>query len=119
VGFAHTLLSTVTGAGVLFQSVMVNSKLSKDAFVATIAGTLLFMALFKSIGYLVAGFDYSPYIGVIALSWIMGIIGTILAKLCLDTLPDSWFRLLVKIVISLFALRLFWKVGAWLWAAAT
>ncbi len=117
VGFAHTLLSTVTGAGVLFQSVMVNSKLGKDEFVATIAGTLLFMAIFKSMGYLAAGFDYSPYVGVIALSWIMGIIGTILAKFCLDSLPDTWFRLLVKTIISLFALRLFWKVGAYFWTS--
>lgn len=117
VGFAHTLLSTITGAGVLFQSVMVNSRLSKEGLVATIAGTLLFMALFKSIGYLLAGFDYSPYFGVIAASWVMGILGTILAKVCLDSLPDTYFRMLIKAIISLFALRLFWKVGA-LWLAS-
>jgi len=112
VGIAHTFLSSVSGAGVLFQSVMVNSRLPKECVVATIAGTLLFMALFKSIGYLVAGFDYAPYIGVIALSWIMGITGTMLGKICLDILPDTYFRLLIKIVISLFSLRLFWTVGA-------
>lgn len=116
VGLAHTFLSTISGAGVLFQSVMVNSKLPKEAVVATIAGTLLFMALFKSIGYLLAGFDYTPYIGVIALSWIMGIIGTMLGKMCLDILPDTYFRLLIRTVITLFALRLFWTVGAHFWA---
>lgn len=110
VGVAHTFLSTVSGAGVLFQSMMVNSKLPKEAIVATIAGTLLFMALFKSIGYLVAGFDYTPYLPVIGLSWIAGISGTMLGKRCLDVLPDRYFRMLIRIVITAFALRLFWQV---------
>jgi uncharacterized protein len=100
---------------VLFQSVMVNSKLSKEALVATIAGTLLFMAIFKSLGYLLAGFDYTPYLTVIALSWVMGIAGTLVGKKCLDVLPDRYFRLIIKVVISLFSLRLFWTVGAHFW----
>lgn len=112
VGLAHTFLSTVSGAGVLFQSVIVNSNLSKEQVVATIAGTLLFMALFKSLGYLAAGFDYTPYLLVIALSWAMGIFGTMLGKLCLDVLPDTYFRMLIRTVITLFALRLFWTVAA-------
>lgn len=115
VGLFHTFLSTVSGAGVLFQSVMVNSKLSKEAVVATIAGTLLFMALFKSVGYIVAGFDYRPYYLVIGLSWIMGILGTVVGKLCLDVLPDRYFRLLIKTVVTLFALRLFWLAGWNFW----
>lgn len=115
VGLIHTFLSTVSGAGGLFQSVMVNSKLPKEAIVATIAGTLLFMALFKSIGYLTAGFDYSPYYLVIGLSWLMGIGGTVLGKACLNILPDKYFRLLIKTVVTLFGLRLFWLAGSNLW----
>ncbi|MDR2212223.1 MAG: sulfite exporter TauE/SafE family protein [Pseudomonadales bacterium] len=110
VGVAHTFLSTVSGAGVLFQSLMVNSKLPKEGIVATIAATLLFMALFKSLGYLAAGFDYWPYLTVIGLSWVMGISGTLLGKLCLDVLPDRYFRLMIRVVITAFALRLFWQV---------
>lgn len=112
VGLAHTFLSTVSGAGVLFQSMMVNSRMSKEALVATIAGTLLFMALFKTAGYLLAGFDYSPYFLVIGLSWVMGISGTMLGKRCLDILPDHYFRILIRTVVTLFALRLFWLVGS-------
>jgi uncharacterized membrane protein YfcA len=73
------------------------------------------MALFKSMGYMVAGFDYRPYYLVIGLSWIMGILGTVAGKLCLDILPDKYFRLLIKAVVTLFALRLFWLVGWNLW----
>src|SRR5690606_35773966 len=73
VGIFHTFLSSVLGAGALFQSLIVNSKLSKDGIVATIACAMLFMALFKSAGYMIAGFDYSPYLLLIALSWAAGI----------------------------------------------
>ncbi|GEM_PF-518265 len=110
VGVAHTFLSTVSGAGVLFQSMMVNSKLPKEGIVATIAATLLFMALFKSLGYLVAGFDYRPYLVVIGLSWIAGITGTMVGKMCLDVLPDRYFRMLIRVVITAFALRLYYQV---------
>jgi hypothetical protein len=64
---------------------------------------------------MVAGFDYSPYYLVIGLSWLMGILGTVVGKLCLDILPDKYFRLLIKAVVTLFALRLFWLVGWNLW----
>ena len=111
VGIVHTFLSTVAGVGALFQSMMVRSTLPKEGVVATIAGTLLFMALFKSLGYLVAGFDYTPWLTVIALSWVTGIAGTLLGKRCLNILPDRYFRLLIKTVVTLFALRLLWQVG--------
>ena len=115
VGIVHTFLSTISGAGVLFQSMMVHSKLPKEGVVATIAGTLLFMALFKSTGYLLAGFDYRPYLLVVTLSWVMGIVGTMLGKLCLNQLPDKYFRILIRSVVTLFALRLFWMVAEALW----
>lgn len=109
VGIIHTFLSTVSGGGGLMQSLMVNSSLGKQAMVGTIAGTLLFMALFKSVGYLLAGFDYSPYLPMIGLCWIMGIAGTSLGSWCLDSLPDHFFRQLIKVSVTIFALRLFWQ----------
>ena len=95
----------------MFQSLIVNSKLSKDAIVATIACAMLFMALFKSAGYMLAGFDYTPWLLLIGLSWLMGILGTVAGKMCVDILPDRYFRMIIRIVVSLFALRLFWQAG--------
>lgn len=115
VGVLHTFLSSVLGAGALFQSLMVNSRLSKDALIATIAGAMLFMALFKSLGYVIAGFDYRPYLVLIVLSWAMGITGTVIGKMCVDIVPDRYFRMIIRIVVSLFAVRLFWQAGtSWL-----
>lgn len=117
VGIVHTFLSTVSGAGGLFQSLMVNSRLPKEGVVATIAGTLLFMALFKTGGYIIAGFDYSPYVVMILYCWVLGIIGTALGKHCLNLLPDIFFRHLIRIVVTLFSLRLFWLASQTLLAS--
>lgn len=117
VGAIHTFLSTISGGGGLFQSLMVNSTLKKESVVATIAATLLFMALFKSAGYMLAGFDYSPYLLIIALCWVTGTVGTALGALCLNLLPDRFFRNLIKIIVTLFSLRLFWQASQ-LWFAS-
>ena len=115
VGIIHTFLSTVSGAGGLMQSLMVNSKLGKEAVVATIAGTLLAMSLFKSVGYFLAGFDYQAWLPVILLSWLTGIAGTWVGKKSLNRMPDIFFRRLIKTMVTVFALRLFWRAASLAW----
>lgn len=115
VGIIHTFLSTVSGAGGLMQSLMVNSRLPKEGVVATIAGTLLAMSLFKTVGYFVAGFDYMTWLPVILLSWITGIAGTTLGKASLNRMPDIFFRRLIKAMVTVFALRLFWQAASLAW----
>jgi len=112
IGILHTFLSTVSGAGGLMQSLMVNSKLGKESIVATIAGTLLAMSLFKSIGYFLAGFDYTSWVPVILLSWITGVLGTTVGKMSLNKMPDVFFRRLIKAMVTIFAVRLFWRAAS-------
>lgn len=111
VGIVHTFFSTVSGVGGLFQSLMVNSGMSKQQIVATIAGTLVFMSLFKTLGYILAGFDFAPYLLIIVLSWIGGWTGTHLGKHSLEKVSDKVFRLLIRSMITLFAARLFISAG--------
>jgi len=112
IGIIHTFLSTVSGAGGLLQSLMVNSKLGKESIVATIAGTLLAMSVFKTVGYFVAGFDYLSWLPVILLSWVTGIAGTTVGKYSLNLMPDTFFRRLIKTMVTIFALRLFWRAAS-------
>jgi len=111
VGIIHTFLSTVSGAGGLLQSLMVNSPLKKESIVATIAATLLVMSVFKTVGYYLAGFDYLTWLPVILLSWVMGVLGTTVGKYSLNRMPDIFFRRLIKAMVTVFALRLFWKAA--------
>ena len=115
VGIIHTFLSTVSGAGGLLQSLMVNSKLDKESIVATIAGTLLAMSVFKTVGYFLAGFDYFSWLPVILLSWLTGIAGTTVGKYSLNRMPDIFFRRLIKGMVTVFALRLFWRAASSAW----
>ena len=108
VGMIHTFLSTLAGVGGLFQSLMVNSRLDKKSIVATIATTLFAMSLFKTCGYIVAGFDYLAYLPVILLSWVTGILGTAIGKRSLHKVSDQFFRWLLKAMVSIFSLRLLW-----------
>lgn len=115
VGIIHTFLSTVSGAGGLMQSLMVNSKLAKENIVATIAGTLLAMSVFKTVGYFLAGFDYVTWLPVILLAWVTGIAGTAVGKVSLNRMPDVFFRRLIKTMVTVFALRLFWRAASDVW----
>jgi len=112
VGIIHTFLSTVSGAGGLLQSLMVNSSLKKETIVATIAGTLLAMSIFKTVGYFLAGFDYITWLPIILLSWITGVAGTAAGKYSLNRMPDIFFRRLIKAMVTIFALRLFLKAAS-------
>jgi uncharacterized protein len=111
VGIIHTFLSTVSGAGGLLQSLMVNSSMKKEGIVATIASTLLAMSLFKTTGYFLAGFDYQNWVAIILLSWITGIAGTTAGNYSLNKMPDIFFRRLIKSMVTIFALRLFWQAA--------
>ena len=111
VGIIHTFLSSMSGVGGLFQAMMVNSPLKKETIVATIAGTLLFMSLFKTIGYIAAGFDYRPWLGAILLGWLAGMLGSRLGRHSLYRVSDRFFRHLIRGMVTLFSLRLFWEAG--------
>lgn len=110
VGIIHTFLSTLAGVGGLFQSLMVNSKLGRNEIVATIAATLFAMSLFKTIGYLLAGFNYLEFLPIILLSWVTGVLGTAVGKRSLHKISDNFFRQLIKAMVTIFSLRLFWQV---------
>ncbi|MDT8399404.1 MAG: sulfite exporter TauE/SafE family protein [Pseudomonadales bacterium] len=115
VGIIHTFISTLAGVGGLFQSMMVNRNLSRQAVVGTIAGTLLAMSVFKTVAYVAAGFDYRPYLMVIVLSWLAAVAGTYVGKNSLSQLSDRFFQRLLKAVVTIFSLRLFWQVAQRFW----
>jgi uncharacterized membrane protein YfcA len=108
IGIFHTLFSTISGAGGLMQTLMANSSFPRQNIVAIIAGSLLFMAIFKSAAYLYEGFNYGPYISLIGLCWIAGIIGTTLGTRTLHRLPEKLFRALLKAAVTIFSFRLLW-----------
>ena len=108
VGFLHTLISTLFAYGALLHSVILHTGLERRQIVGTMAGCLTGMGVFKITGYIWYGFDYAPYIAVIAAAIAVSFVGTAIGKKLGASLPADKFRLASTLLIPVTALRLFY-----------
>ena len=106
VGIAHAFLSTLFSFGGLFQPLMLRAALSKLQIVGTLSAGLLFMNVLKISAYSWYGFNYSPYYSVILAAILAAIPGAYLGKKLLHHIPEDRFRLIFRLVMTCFALRL-------------
>ena len=106
VGIIHAFLSTLFSFGGLFQPLMIRAALSKLQIVGTLAAGLLFMNVLKLSAYSYYGFDYGPYLYVILGAILAAIPGSYLGKRTLHHISEEKFRLIFRIVMTCFALRL-------------
>ncbi len=107
-GAAHTSLSTITGLGGLLQGVLLRGAFTRHMIIGTIAASLCCMSIFKVVSYIWVGFDYWHYVYAIGLSTVAGVIGTVLAKRWLHKVSEPVFRSVMRWMLTLFSLRLFW-----------
>ena len=112
IGVIHSFLSTLFSFGGLYQPLIIRSALSKLQIVGTLAAGLLFMNLLKLGAYSYYGFDYGPYFYVILGAILAAIPGAYLGKKTLHRIPEEKFRLIFRLIMSCFALRLLYK--AWI-----
>lgn len=106
VGFVHSLFSTMFAYGALLHSVILHSGLNRRQIVATMAGCLAGMSVFKIAGYAWFGFDFAPYVIVIVASILASFLGTWVGKRLSEQLPEQSFRLIYRVLITLTAVRL-------------
>lgn len=111
VGCIHSFISTVFAYGGLFHAVILRCGLNKLQVTATIAGSLLSMALLKMAGYSTFGFDYQPYFYVIFAAIAVSFLGTWFGKRISHHISESTFRILFKSIMTLLGLRLLFQ--AW------
>ena len=107
-GIVHTWLSAVTGLGGLLQGYLLRGKFTRQAIIGTIAGTMFWMSILKITGYIWVGFDYGPYLEMIAYATLAGFLGTWVGKRFLGFVTDDQFRLVLRCILTLMASRLFW-----------
>ncbi len=112
VGIIHSFISTLFSFGGLFQPLMLRAALSKLQIVGTLSAGLLLMNILKLSAYSYYGFDYSRYYSVILAAVLVAIPGAFLGKKVLHQIPEDKFRLIFKIIMTCFALRLFYR--AWI-----
>lgn len=106
VGFSHSLLSTLFAYGAVLHAVALHAGMHRRQMVATLAGCLSGMSVFKITGYAWYGFDYQPYLLLILAALPVSILGTALGKRLSEGLPEPAFRLAYRMIVTLTALRL-------------
>ncbi|MCP5145229.1 MAG: sulfite exporter TauE/SafE family protein [Gammaproteobacteria bacterium] len=108
VGIGHTFISAIVGAGGLLQSILIRSPLNRSAVTATLASCTCIMELFKVPSYALAGFSYRPYLALVTLATLAGLIGTVVGGHIAARTSERYFRPIFKGIISLVAIRLLW-----------
>ncbi|MFT6288446.1 MAG: putative membrane protein YfcA [Halieaceae bacterium] len=106
VGIIHSFLSTVFAYGGILHSLVLRTGLNKEQVTATIAGSLLAMGVLKIAGYTFYGFDYRPYLETILACIPASFLGTWLGKRFSHHISETMFRLIFKIIMTGFGLRL-------------
>jgi uncharacterized membrane protein YfcA len=115
VGFSHSLLSTLFAYGAVMHAVILQTGLNRRQIVGTLGGCLSGMSIFKIVGYVSFGFDYSPYYHVIAAAIAVSLIGTAIGKMIVDKLSEQKFRFIFRALITVTALRLLYVGIAAIW----
>ncbi len=106
VGFVHSFVSTLFAYGALLHAIILHTGLRRREVVATMAASVTGMSLFKIIGYAVNGFDYRPYLEVVALSILAAFAGTWVGKLVIDRISEAVFRFVFRLLVTVTAIRL-------------
>lgn len=114
VGVIHSFLSSLFSFGGIFQPVMVRTALNKAQITATLAVGLMCMNAFKIAGYASFGFDFRPYLPVMLLAILVAFPAARLGKALQHRISEEHFRLIFKIIMTVFAIRLLYR--AWLLA---
>jgi len=109
VGSVAGFLSLFVGAiGPFIAPFFLHSKLDKKSLVANKAYCQGIIHAAKMLAYFWGGFVLSPWLGYIAAMVPAAIFGNWVGKKILFRLPETEFRLILKILISLAALRVLW-----------
>ena len=106
VGFLHSLLSTLFAYGAVLHAVILHAGLNRRQMIATMAGCLSGMSVFKIVGYAWFGFDYTPYLLLILAAVLASVAGTWVGKRLSERLSEKLFRTIYRLLITVIAIRL-------------
>ncbi len=83
-----------------------NSELNKDSFVSTKAACQIPVHLFKVIVYLFSGFLLSMWLTEILIAVPVVFTGSYIGKLLAGKINESFYRVIIKFVITILAIRM-------------
>lgn len=109
VGFFTTMISMVIGAaGVLMNAFLVRAGHEKKAVLANQAVSICALHAFKTLAFAWAGFAFHDHLPLLGTMMVAGWLGTYVAGRLVMKLSEETFRMVVKWVITVLAMRLGW-----------
>lgn len=109
-GAMGSFVSMFFGAtGPITMSILATRGLVKHTLVATFAGAMVMQHFLKVLAFGSLGFDYGPWVPLLAAMIASGFLGTIYGSKLLDRMPDSWFERGFKVMMAFFAVNLVWQ----------
>ncbi len=113
VAVISTFVTMFVGAtGPLVAPFVAASTKDRKQVVATHAVLMTIQHLFKLIAFGILGFTFGPYIPLLTGLILCGFAGTWIGKHSLDKLPEHVFRIGLKAILTLIALRLLYSAAA-------
>jgi len=110
VGLIVNFLGIFLGAvGPIVGACLSAENLPRHTVVATQGACVSSHYLMKTIAFGIIGFAYAPWLFFIVAMLIAGFIGTMAGGRLLDKLPEKSFTAGFKVVLTVFALELFWE----------
>jgi uncharacterized membrane protein YfcA len=107
-GMVSTFASMFFGAtGPITMAVLTTRGLFKHGLVATFAAAMVMQHAFKVLAFGSLGFDYGPWLPLLAVVIASGVVGTVFGTRVLDRMPDRWFMLGFRAIMVFLAANLF------------
>ena len=85
---------------------------TRQQVVATHATLMTFQHLFKVVVFGTLGFAFAPYVPLLAGLLLFGAAGTYAGRAVLNRLPEKVFRIALRTILTLLALRLLYAAAA-------
>lgn len=109
-GFITTAVSMLVGAtGPLVSAWLGRQGVSKWQYTANFSSCMVAQHVLKLAVFGVAGFAFLPWLGVLTAMIAAGYLGTQVGLKCLDKLPEHFFKILFRWLLTLLALRILYR----------
>jgi uncharacterized protein len=101
----------IGGTGPFVAAVIKTLNLDRMSHVGTQAACMVFQHGLKIAVFGVLGFNYLPYLPLVAAMIVTGFLGTLVGRRVLHGMGDNRFRIALTILLTFLGLRLFWMAG--------
>lgn len=109
VGAVAAFATMFVGAtGILLGAFWNHEKLGKMGVVGTHGAAMTMQHGLKVVAFGVLGFSFREWLPLVVAMLVSGFVGTLVGKRILSWLPDRLFKILFKLTLTGFALRLLW-----------